>query len=550
MSGNVDSAVAAENGKKSSVSETQTEDENEGQGLVTIVAGSRGIYDRSVVRDAVENASFPVAEVVSGGARGVDQLGEIIALEKGLPVERYEADWENLGDRAGILRNTEMAKYSDALVAIWDGESPGTRHMLQEACRLGLTTDVKLVTDDEETYREAVTFLKDLDREELQHEHLIDQAWDIVTSAFDAGVPYHVVDEHVDLEALEDGVLPSERDLELLAEAAGKEKHWAQMDFSQSQSPKRMEETSREDREESNEVPPANQVLDEERRVREENQERRVEKNGRDRPYNLEAINELQDSNLVPIEEVEVGDDVAVQFENSGRLVKGRVQASTDNWFLLQRKEDQVDCPHSRIEAVEVLESSPLGKELDLEPTEMHWDLFEGLEMLVLTRYGAQEQMDLPPQVHGTVETATDKAVLIDEQWVPKKSIKKLFNPNPVPTADEDVGTGTDGEDASEENPSEDPSSTELTEEEKDIITTDSGGDVGAAETSTAREIGQMSFDPVNGERDEELELLQEAKDVGEEGSFEPLPEFDDGPKIGEFENLEDYAQAVAQEAL
>jgi hypothetical protein len=37
-----------------------------------------------------------------------------------------------------------MAAYADALVAIWDGRSPGTRHMISEAQRRGLA--IHLVT--------------------------------------------------------------------------------------------------------------------------------------------------------------------------------------------------------------------------------------------------------------------------------------------------------------------------------------------------------------------------------------------------------------------
>ena len=45
-----------------------------------IVAGSRGITDPNVVATAIAASGFQVTELVSGTARGADQLGEAWAL--------------------------------------------------------------------------------------------------------------------------------------------------------------------------------------------------------------------------------------------------------------------------------------------------------------------------------------------------------------------------------------------------------------------------------------------------------------------------------------
>lgn len=76
--------------------------------------------------------------VISGCALGVDTFGIRWAEERGLPVMRYPADWDRYGKSAGPRRNSQMAVVADALVALWDGESPGTRHMIQEADKRGL----------------------------------------------------------------------------------------------------------------------------------------------------------------------------------------------------------------------------------------------------------------------------------------------------------------------------------------------------------------------------------------------------------------------------
>lgn len=118
---------------------TTTVDSGEAQtrNLSVIVAGSREILDvlsengqRRIVAEAIRESGFPVAEVVSGTARGVDRLGEEWAVEHDVPVARFPADWDRHGRSAGYIRNEEMAEYADALVAIHVNESPGTGHMV------------------------------------------------------------------------------------------------------------------------------------------------------------------------------------------------------------------------------------------------------------------------------------------------------------------------------------------------------------------------------------------------------------------------------------
>lgn len=79
-----------------------------------------------------------ITEVVSGTCYGADLVGEEWAEKNGVLVARFPADWRNLGRRAGFTRNTQMAKYADALLALWDGVSPGTAHMIAQAEKRGL----------------------------------------------------------------------------------------------------------------------------------------------------------------------------------------------------------------------------------------------------------------------------------------------------------------------------------------------------------------------------------------------------------------------------
>ena len=112
-----------------------------------IIAGSRSFSNYELLR---EHCLFLLQEkmrahrviIVSGHAHGADTLGERFAQEQGLTVELHPAKWKALGKAAGIIRNAEMARASDALIAFWDGKSRGTAHMINFARRRGLEVSV------------------------------------------------------------------------------------------------------------------------------------------------------------------------------------------------------------------------------------------------------------------------------------------------------------------------------------------------------------------------------------------------------------------------
>lgn len=96
------------------------------------------------IEAAVIASGFQITEVVSGRATGVDRLGEYWAAIAGKPVKHFPADW-SLGRAAGHIRNGQMASYADALIAVWDGQSPGTRNMIETARKRGLKVYVRFL---------------------------------------------------------------------------------------------------------------------------------------------------------------------------------------------------------------------------------------------------------------------------------------------------------------------------------------------------------------------------------------------------------------------
>lgn len=107
--------------------------------MKVIIAGSRGITDYGLVDHAIEQSpfEFQIDEIVSGGALGVDSLGEDYASEHGVDLIIFPPNWKKYGKAAGVLRNTRMAEYADALIAVWDGKSKGTEHMIKTMNHMG-----------------------------------------------------------------------------------------------------------------------------------------------------------------------------------------------------------------------------------------------------------------------------------------------------------------------------------------------------------------------------------------------------------------------------
>lgn len=111
----------------------------------TIIAGSRDFTCYEEVLGIVADSGFKITQVVSGDARGVDKIGVQIAQDYSIPFVRFPADWDRYGKKAGAIRNREMAENADALVAIWNGFSPGTKNMIDIANRLGLLVHIGIV---------------------------------------------------------------------------------------------------------------------------------------------------------------------------------------------------------------------------------------------------------------------------------------------------------------------------------------------------------------------------------------------------------------------
>jgi hypothetical protein len=111
--------------------------------MKVIIAGSRSITDYKTVESAIKESKFEITEIISGGARGVDKLGELYAVNNNIKLTIMKADWDKHGKSAGYIRNQEMSEIAEAVIILWDGASKGTKNMLEVSIKKGLKSYVK-----------------------------------------------------------------------------------------------------------------------------------------------------------------------------------------------------------------------------------------------------------------------------------------------------------------------------------------------------------------------------------------------------------------------
>ena len=97
-----------------------------------LVCGGRDYKDRHRIYrslDKVLKAQNGDLTIIAGGANGVDTIAEEWAVENNLETDIYPADWDNLGKKAGYVRNAQMLEEGkpDYVLAFPGG--PGTKMM-------------------------------------------------------------------------------------------------------------------------------------------------------------------------------------------------------------------------------------------------------------------------------------------------------------------------------------------------------------------------------------------------------------------------------------
>lgn len=115
-----------------------------------VIAGCRDYNNYDEAKPYIDYCLSEVVKeysvvIISGGASGADAIGERYAKERGYKIEKHPADWEKYGKSAGPIRNREMAESCDMAICFWNGESRGTKSMIEFVTKLGKPIRIKKI---------------------------------------------------------------------------------------------------------------------------------------------------------------------------------------------------------------------------------------------------------------------------------------------------------------------------------------------------------------------------------------------------------------------
>lgn len=85
--------------------------------MIVIVTGSRNWNNYNALRSYIDHVCWKEGIlytphlIVHGDARGADQLANEYAIQHGIPVKAFPADWA-LGNKAGPIRNQQMIDWA------------------------------------------------------------------------------------------------------------------------------------------------------------------------------------------------------------------------------------------------------------------------------------------------------------------------------------------------------------------------------------------------------------------------------------------------------
>jgi hypothetical protein len=102
------------------------------------IIGSRGLHVNDLEKYLPEN----VTEIVSGGARGIDSDARAYAQAHGIPLKEFLPEYEKYGRSAPLKRNLLIIEYADVVLAFWDGQSRGTKYVIDHCREMGVPVRV------------------------------------------------------------------------------------------------------------------------------------------------------------------------------------------------------------------------------------------------------------------------------------------------------------------------------------------------------------------------------------------------------------------------
>ena len=105
------------------------------------VIGSRGLTVDNLEQYLPEDTT----EIVSGGAKGIDTCAREYALSHDIKLTEFLPEYSRYGRGAPLKRNLQIIIYSDLVIAFWDGQSKGTKNVIENFKKLNVKVDVHII---------------------------------------------------------------------------------------------------------------------------------------------------------------------------------------------------------------------------------------------------------------------------------------------------------------------------------------------------------------------------------------------------------------------
>ena len=106
------------------------------------VIGSRGLC----VLNLEKYLPKEVTEIVSGGAKGVDTSAREYAISHGIKLTEFLPEYKKYGRSAPLKRNITIIENADLVLAFWDGNSRGTKFVIDNCKNRGIPVKVFVPT--------------------------------------------------------------------------------------------------------------------------------------------------------------------------------------------------------------------------------------------------------------------------------------------------------------------------------------------------------------------------------------------------------------------
>jgi hypothetical protein len=110
--------------------------------MKVLVCGSRGFKSKALVKQRLK--TLPKSAILLlGGAKGADALAAGVADGLGMRCEMFFPDYDRYPGRvAPLKRNDRMLAHADKVIAFWDGESKGTKYVIDKALKMKIDLEV------------------------------------------------------------------------------------------------------------------------------------------------------------------------------------------------------------------------------------------------------------------------------------------------------------------------------------------------------------------------------------------------------------------------